>query len=90
MVFMSPVHTEKMMPPIPRKSYARLPRILDVPSLIKVQLESFRWFQEEGLRQRLQEISPIKDFTGNRPARRVFISPLKRMLPVAVNCALLS
>ncbi|GAI29284.1 unnamed protein product, partial [marine sediment metagenome] len=65
MVFMSPVHTE-MMPPIPRKSYARLPRILDVPSLIKVQLESFRWFQEEGLRQRLEEVSPIKDFTGNR------------------------
>jgi DNA-directed RNA polymerase subunit beta len=66
MVFMSPVHTEKMMPPIPRKSYARLPRILDVPSLIKIQLESFRWFQEEGLKQRLEEISPIKDFTGNR------------------------
>ena len=54
------------MPPIPRKSYARLPRILDVPSLIKIQLESFRWFQEEGLKQRLEEISPIKDFTGNR------------------------
>jgi len=66
MVFMSPVDTDKVMPPIPRKSYARLPRILDVPSLIKVQLESFRWFQEEGLKQRLQEVSPIKDFTGNR------------------------
>jgi len=66
MVFMSPIDAEKMMPPTPRKSYARLPRILDVPSLIKIQLESFRWFQEEGLRQRLQEISPIKDFTGNR------------------------
>ena len=66
MVFMSPMHTKKRLSPVSRKSYARLPRILDVPNLIKVQLESFRWFQEEGLRQLLEEISPIKDFTGNR------------------------
>ena len=66
MVFMSPAHTEKMMLPVPRKSYARLPRILDAPNLIKLQLESFRWFQEEGLRQRLEEVSPIRDVTGNR------------------------
>jgi len=37
-----------------------------VPNLIQIQLESFRWFQEEGLRQLLEEISSIKDFTGNR------------------------
>ncbi|MFC1910850.1 DNA-directed RNA polymerase subunit beta [Chloroflexota bacterium] len=52
--------------PFPRKNYARLPQILDVPNLIKVQLDSFRWFQEEGLKYLLDEISPIKDFTGNR------------------------
>ncbi len=49
-----------------RKSYARLPHILDVPNLIKVQLDSFLWFQEKGLKQLLEEASPIKDFTGNR------------------------
>ena len=49
-----------------RKSYARLPHVLDVPNLIEVQLNSFRGFQEEGLRTLLKEISPIKDFTGNR------------------------
>ena len=49
-----------------RKSYARLPDVLEVPNLIEVQLDSFRWFQEQGLRQLLEEISPIKDFTGNR------------------------
>jgi len=54
------------MPPVSRKSYARLPQILDVPDLIKIQLDSFRWFQEEGLMQLLEEISPIKDFTGNK------------------------
>ena len=49
-----------------RKSYARLPNVLDVPNLIKVQLDSFQRFQEEGLKQLLEEISPIKDLTGNR------------------------
>jgi DNA-directed RNA polymerase subunit beta len=52
--------------PVPVKNYARLPEILEVPNLIRVQLDSFRWLQEEGLRQLFDEISPIKDFTGNR------------------------
>jgi DNA-directed RNA polymerase subunit beta len=58
--------TGKRMPLAPRKSYAKLPQILDVPNLIDVQLESFRWFQEEGLKQLLEGISPIKDFTESR------------------------
>ena len=66
MVFMSPMHSEKGVPPVSRKSYSRLPQVLDVPNLIEVQLESFRWFQEEGLKRLLEEVSPIKDFTGNR------------------------
>jgi DNA-directed RNA polymerase subunit beta len=49
-----------------RKSFAHLPQILEVPNLIEVQLNSFRWFQEKGLKQLFEEISPIKDFTGNR------------------------
>ncbi len=51
---------------IPRKSYARLPHVLEVPNLIKVQLDSFQRFQEHGLKQLLEEISPVKDLTGNR------------------------
>lgn len=51
---------------VPQKLYSRLPEILEVPNLIKVQLDSFRWLQDEGLRQLFEEISPIKDFTGNR------------------------
>jgi DNA-directed RNA polymerase subunit beta len=65
MVVMSS-HIKKGTPPVLRKSYAKLPQILDVPNLIEVQLESFRWFQEKGLKQLLEEISPIKDFTENR------------------------
>ena len=59
-------HTGRSLLPVPRKSYAKLPTIVDIPNLIEVQLDSFRWFHEEGLRQVLDEISPIKDFTGNR------------------------
>lgn len=57
---------EKRMLPAVRKSYGHLPQVLDIPNLIEVQLDSFRWFQEKGLQQLLEEISPIKDFTGNR------------------------
>jgi DNA-directed RNA polymerase subunit beta len=49
-----------------RKSFAKLPEVLEIPNLIKVQLDSFRWFQEEGLRELFEEISPIHDFTGTR------------------------
>ena len=51
---------------IPIKKYGRLPQILGVPNLIAVQLDSFRWFQEEGLKELLDEISPITDSTGSR------------------------
>jgi len=66
MVLTSPKPTPESKPQILRKSYAKLPHVLDVPNLIKVQLDSFQRFQEEGLKQLLEEISPIKDLTGNR------------------------
>ncbi|HEY64594.1 MAG TPA: DNA-directed RNA polymerase subunit beta [Caldilineae bacterium] len=47
------------------KSYARLPDVLDLPRLIEVQLDSFRWFQTEGLRELFDEISPIVSFNRN-------------------------
>jgi len=66
MVLASSAPTPESKTPVPRKSYAKLPNVLDVPNLIKVQLDSFQRFQEEGLKQLLEEISPIKDLTGNR------------------------
>ena len=47
-----------------RKSYARLKEVLPLPNLIRVQIDSFKWFLEEGLRELFAEISPITDFTG--------------------------
>jgi DNA-directed RNA polymerase subunit beta len=48
------------------KSFAKLPETLEIPDLIQVQLDSFRWFQEEGLRELFEEISPIQDYTNTR------------------------
>src|SRR5688572_26647530 len=47
-----------------RKRYARIPEVLPIPNLIELQLDSFSWFMENGLRELFDEISPIKDFTG--------------------------
>ncbi len=48
-----------------RKSYARISDVLPLPDLIEVQLQSYDWFQEEGLRELFDEISPIQSFNGN-------------------------
>ncbi|HEU0242685.1 MAG TPA: hypothetical protein VFQ75_02190, partial [Candidatus Limnocylindrales bacterium] len=58
--------------PSGRLTYARIAEVRDgvsvdkfeVPNLIELQLESFQWFIEKGLRDLFDEISPIKDFTG--------------------------
>ncbi len=48
-----------------RWSYARLREVLDMPNLIEIQQNSYRWFLDEGLREMFRDISPIQDFTGN-------------------------
>ena len=66
MVLSSPEFTDSSAFPVPRKSYARLPQILDVPNLIKVQLDSFQRFQESGLKQLLEEDQKVMA-EPNRP-----------------------
>ncbi|BAF58493.1 DNA-directed RNA polymerase, beta subunit/140 kD subunit [Pelotomaculum thermopropionicum SI] len=48
-----------------RYNFGRLREVLDLPNLIEVQRNSYKWFLEEGLREVFQDISPIQDFTGN-------------------------
>jgi len=48
-----------------RRTFAKIPEVLDVPNLIALQRDSFKWFLEEGLHETFQDISPIEDFTGN-------------------------
>jgi DNA-directed RNA polymerase subunit beta len=47
-----------------RLRFARIPEVLPIPNLIELQLESYRWFVDHGLRELFDEISPIQDFTG--------------------------
>jgi len=47
---------------IERRSYARIPSVLDAPNLVQIQLDSFQWFLNEGLQELLTEISPIQDY----------------------------
>ncbi len=48
------------------RSFAKHPELIDVPNLVRVQLESFEWFQKEGLTKLFEEVSPIRDYTRNR------------------------
>src|SRR5688572_2404335 len=52
--------------PNTEKWYSKIPQIMEMPNLIKVQLDSYEWFIREGLRELLDEISPIQDFTGSK------------------------
>jgi len=48
-----------------RTSFSRLDHVLEVPNLIDIQKASFTWFLEEGLRETIEDISPIEDYTGS-------------------------
>jgi DNA-directed RNA polymerase subunit beta len=47
-----------------RVSFARFGEVLPLPNLIQMQLDSFQWFQREGIKELFYEISPITDFAG--------------------------
>ena len=38
--------------------------VVDIPNLIEIQTESYRWFLDEGLRELFHNFSPIEDPTG--------------------------
>jgi len=48
-----------------RRSFAKIPEILEVPNLIDIQRRSYDWFRTEGLKEVFEDISSIEDFTGN-------------------------
>ena len=54
--------------PRTRRNFARLDKVLDVPNLIDIQKKSFHWLvdtEKGGLRETIDDISPIEDYTGN-------------------------
>ncbi len=48
----------------PRKFFTGQNETELLPNLIEVQLNSYKWFVEKGLKELLGEINPIRDFTG--------------------------
>jgi DNA-directed RNA polymerase subunit beta len=44
----------------------RLDKNVVLPNLIEIQIDSYRWFLEDGIRELLDEISPIQDFSGKK------------------------
>jgi DNA-directed RNA polymerase subunit beta len=47
-----------------RLSYSKIKEVLDMPNLIEVQKNSYKWFLEEGLKEVFKDISPITDHAG--------------------------
>ncbi len=54
---------DALVPIRDRVSFAKLEEVLPLPDLVAIQRESFEWLLREGLREVLDEFSPIEDFT---------------------------
>ena len=48
-----------------RMSFGRVREVTDMPNLIEVQLDSYKWFLDEGLQEVFDDVNPITDYTGN-------------------------
>ncbi|MBE6968301.1 MAG: DNA-directed RNA polymerase subunit beta [Ruminococcaceae bacterium] len=48
-----------------RKSFARSQEIQDMPNLLEIQKNSFRWFLETGLREVFDDVAAVTDYSGN-------------------------
>ncbi len=48
-----------------RMSYSRQKEVLEMPNLIEVQKDSYKWFLSEGLKEVFDDISPIADYSGH-------------------------
>lgn len=59
-----------MSHPLPVKRFGSFKPLIDLPNLNELQLHSYRWFIETGLKELLDEVSPIKDHTGKELAIR--------------------
>ena len=46
-------------------SFSKINEVLDMPNLIEVQKDSYKWFLEEGLREVFRDVSAITDYSGN-------------------------
>ncbi len=48
-----------------RMSFGKIKEVMEMPNLIEVQKDSYRWFLETGLKEVFRDIADITDYTGN-------------------------
>ena len=48
-----------------RMSFSRIDEVIDMPNLIEVQKNSYKWFLDQGLKEVFHDVATIEDFTGN-------------------------
>ncbi len=48
-----------------RMSFSKINEVIDMPNLIEIQKDSYKWFVEEGLKEVFEDMSSITDYTGN-------------------------
>ena len=60
MVKVKPVHLGKTT----RRSFSQINEVIEMPNLIGIQMDSYKWFLKEGIAEVLRDISPITDANG--------------------------
>ena len=50
---------------VTRMSFSKIKEVIDMPDLIDIQKQSYDWFLKSGLKDVLNDASPIADFSGN-------------------------
>ena len=48
-----------------RLTFSKINEVIDMPNLIEIQKDSYKWFVEEGLREVFRDMSAITDYSGN-------------------------
>ena len=48
-----------------RMNFGKINEVLEMPNLIEVQKNSYKWFREKGLREVFRDVSSITDYNGN-------------------------
>ncbi|MGO4928320.1 DNA-directed RNA polymerase subunit beta [Fundicoccus sp. Sow4_F4] len=62
---MSQHHIVKYGKKAERRSYARIDEVLELPNLIEIQTDSYKWFLDEGIKVMFDDVSPIVDHSDN-------------------------
>ena len=48
-----------------RRDYSKVSGALELPNLVEVQTDSFKWFTSEGIKEVFEDIYPIQNYGGN-------------------------